>query len=537
MYMTLEKVSKAFRSVLPRTLAGGRGFLRWSLLGLLVVVAAAGGWWLMVNKGNGAEEYVVQRGPLTDTVRFTGKLNTRSRATLSFERGGVVSFVAPVGQKVRSGAVIARLQAQDAQARVANAQAALEAEEANLQKLLRGARPEEKERARIRLADAQEALRQKHAALISTARKVQSDMRSAITQNLDIIMDDPARSQRELKFKTTRSAAADRLLSGREVVMGTVEAMGQSIAALETAPSSVEVLRGHYEALKRAVGEVRSLFLLASDALDGAIETREVSRPTLESFRTSVAGGLVALSAAEVALDGAFDAVVAAQQARNLAQADFAVLEAGSDPQDIALAQARIASQRALLEEVQAELGRYRIIAPFAGEIGSVYVGVGDRVQPYEPIVELLSSGSLLVEGRVSELDVPFLSVGQDVEITFDALGEKEKFVGKVTQIDRAEQEVDATPTYEVKIAIDASDPRLAPGMTTNVMSSIIRAQDALLLPRRFVWYSKGESYVYVQTEGGREKEARRVTLGRESRSGVIEVLAGLEEGEVVVSP
>ncbi len=508
----------------------------WPLVALAVLFVAVGGWFAW-QKGSFAERevYVVRRGDLVDEVRFTGESNTPQRATLSFERGGVVRFVVPAGTHVKAGAIVARLAAQEAAARVANAEAVLQAEEANLEKLLRGARPEVLSRARTLLADAEAALQQRQVSLRSTARKVKESVRNTISTFLDPLFHEPDRTQRKLKFKTTRSVAADKLRTARGSVGDLLQGMEDAIHALEQARIPA-AFADPYQRLKASLTSARRLFTLADEALSGAIITLDAPQEVLEQFRSLVTEGLVRLTATEVELDGAYDAFLAAQQARDTAREELTVLEAGSDPKDIAAARARVASQRALLAQARAELARYYIVAPFSGVIGAVYKEAGDRVQPFEPVLELLSDGGLIVEGQVSELDVPFLERGQEVRITFDALGEGDVFLGKVVQLEQAERRIDGTPTYKVEIALLDEDSRIVPGMTANVESRITRAEGVLLLPKRFLWFQHGKPYVWVRGEGGR-LQMRPVRLGRETRSGIFEVLDGVAEGDRVIAP
>lgn len=102
-------------------------------IGLLVVALAATGLWLWIRRGSAEAPGLGASG----TVEAT-------EADLGFQTGGRIGEVlVREGDRVDSGAVLARLDVRDLEARRAQAEAQLAAQKARLSEMLRGARPEE----------------------------------------------------------------------------------------------------------------------------------------------------------------------------------------------------------------------------------------------------------------------------------------------------------------------------------------------------------------------------------------------------------
>jgi HlyD family secretion protein len=122
----------------------------WVAVAAVVLIAVLGlaGCQRIAPRGAGAgeptETAVVRRGTLLVTVDATGSLAPRSEASLSFSSSGRVAQVfVEEGQVVEAGQPLARLEMDDLELQVTQAEAALAAAEAQLAQLLAPPRPEE----------------------------------------------------------------------------------------------------------------------------------------------------------------------------------------------------------------------------------------------------------------------------------------------------------------------------------------------------------------------------------------------------------
>jgi len=136
----------------------------------------------------------------------------------------------------------------------------------------------------------------------------------------------------------------------------------------------------------------------------------------------------------------------------------------------------------------------------------------------------------------VPETDVVKVKVGDEAEITLDALGSDIKFKGKVLTVDPASTEIQDVVYYKVKVAIeDSGNETIKPGMTADVLVDTDRRDNVIFIPSRALLTRSGtdEKYVRVLKDGAVEE--RTVKLGLKADDGKTEVISGLNEGEEIV--
>ena len=174
------------------------------------------------------------------------------------------------------------------------------------------------------------------------------------------------------------------------------------------------------------------------------------------------------------------DGEVALAQARMAdAERAWGDLKDGPDPDNVALAEARLANAEAQLAAAKAALANVELTAPFAGTIAGVMTKVGEMAAPGQPAVVLADFSSWIVEtNNLTEIELPQVEVGQPVAISFDALSDVE-LRGTVTAIRPLFEIRQGDVTYVVKIALDEDDPRLQWGMTAVVtFGEAVKAAD-----------------------------------------------------------
>jgi multidrug efflux pump subunit AcrA (membrane-fusion protein) len=100
----------------------------------------------------------VQRGNLTATISAAGTVTARSQVALTFQASAQVKEInVKVGDKVKAGQVLARLDSTDLEMAVSKAQIAVDSSKLQLQKTKEGPKPEDIASAKASLASAQAA--------------------------------------------------------------------------------------------------------------------------------------------------------------------------------------------------------------------------------------------------------------------------------------------------------------------------------------------------------------------------------------------
>jgi len=356
-------------------------------------------------------------------VSASGKALPARWANLSFVSGGHVAEVkVQAGDKVEAGQVLAQLDDADAKIALAQAAAALKMAQAQLAQLKAGARVEE-------IAQQKQAVQAAQAALSgATARlsQLQKGARAA-----ELAEAESALRQAEAEWKIVFDSY-DAVTTGHAMIKA-YNVRGGGLGALE------ESLRYQYQAATQAVTAARARL----DQLKaGATDTE------LRAARAEV-------SAAQAQLDSA--------------QARLDQMMAGPTAEELAVSEANVAQMRAAAELAQAALDKTQLTAPFAGTVGAVYARAGEMLAPGQTALALGDLTILRVETTdLSEVDVARVSVGQPVNVTFDALKGK-TLPGRVTRIAPMSSAGQAGVNYTVIVELDQLDPALRWGMTAFV--------------------------------------------------------------------
>jgi HlyD family secretion protein len=186
--------------------------------------------------------------------------------------------------------------------------------------------------------------------------------------------------------------------------------------------------------------------------------------------------------------------VILAEASLRDSQREYARLQNGADPNDIAAAEARIAALEATLDMVKLE-------APINGSVTEVTVKPGDQVAPGTPAFRIDDLSKLLVDVLVTEVDINRVRPGQPAMMTFDAIPEKE-FSGKVTEVGRVGASDQGVVNFLVTIELNNPDGTVRPGMTAavNIITDLL--ENVLLVPNRAVRLREGQRVVFVLRDG-----------------------------------
>jgi len=183
---------------------------------------------------------------------------------------------------------------------------------------------------------------------------------------------------------------------------------------------------------------------------------------------------------------------------------------------------ARVAAARARLNDTV-------IRAPFSGRVGLRRVSVGSLIAPGAVITTLDDTSTIKLDFTVPETVVAAMRPGLELEATSVAYP-GQTFRGKVASVD---SRVDPnTRSVTVRGLVPNADGQLKPGMFLNV--HLARgAADLLVVPEESLLPEQGDVFVYVIQDG---KAAKRKVQTGQRRVGSVQVTAGLEPGEMVVT-
>jgi membrane fusion protein (multidrug efflux system) len=276
----------------------------------------------------------------------------------------------------------------------------------------------------------------------------------------------------------------------------------------------------------RATGRIEAL---------QAIELRpdEQGRVTAILFRE---GQSVAAGTPLVKID---DAMLKAQAERAKADRDLSTQQLervrrlraqnAASPADLERAEAAARSTEAGLALLDLQIARTTVKAPFAGAIGQRFVSVGDYVTTGTRLLTLQTVNPQRAVIEVPERYAVKLRPGQTVDFSV-ASQEGRTFRARVDFIDPVVQNENRT------IVVKASAPNpgglLKPGMFIEARLATATRSNAIVVPEDAIQPMRSANVVWAVVDG---KASRRVvTLGVRS-AGLVEIVNGVQAGEIVV--
>jgi HlyD family secretion protein len=207
------------------------------------------------------------------------------------------------------------------------------------------------------------------------------------------------------------------------------------------------------------------------------------------------------------------------------------VVELQLDAAKAALDMAELEMARARLE-----LAKVAIVATFDGLVAEVTISEGQELSTMtyaNPAVHLIDPYEIEMNGTIDEIDISGVKLGQEADVTLDALPDKE-VMGKLTFVSQAGTVQAGVVSYKTTITLENPDDELRDGMSATAEIIIDRHDNVLLIPNRAIQGSLDNPWVEVVA--GEKTEQRQVTLGLSDGVNT-EVLSGLDEGEVVAFP
>ena len=172
--------------------------------------------------------------------------------------------------------------------------------------------------------------------------------------------------------------------------------------------------------------------------------------------------------------------------------------------------------------------------APTAGTVVTRGAVVGQPIAADDVIAEIVNLDELWFLGRVFEKDLGRLQLNANAEVELNAYP-KERFPGSVEYIGQKVDPVARTVTARVRLRNRDGLLRVGLFGAAHVSTNENRGKEAtLVVPRDALTEVGGKSVVFVQLAGG-EYELHELTLG-DAAAGKVQVIAGLQEGEQVVS-
>ncbi len=237
----------------------------------------------------------------------------------------------------------------------------------------------------------------------------------------------------------------------------------------------------------------------------------------------------------------------------------------------------RMGQQRAALTRARDSLDKTTITSPLTGVITYLPVNVGEiavvglQNQPGTTLMTIADMSVITAEVRVDETDIISLKLGQRTEVRVDALGER-TLSGYVSEIGNSAltasgsggistttTNTDEAKDFKVVITLDEPPPELRPGLSCTATIETAKETNAMTVPIQALTIREideadlpafVENPVRIDVRPGEKPRIEQegvfvvrdgVAMFRPVKTGIIgttdiEILAGLEEGEQIIT-
>ena len=200
------------------------------------------------------------------------------------------------------------------------------------------------------------------------------------------------------------------------------------------------------------------------------------------------------------------------------------------------ISEAEMKKAIAQVEQIKSRIEQKTIRAPFTGSLGIRQVQEGQYLKAGEQVVSLQADELVYVNFYLSQSAYAYLKEGLAVSVSADVLGDS-VITGKISAV---ANEVDVSSRMiEVQATLPNPERRLASGMYVNVLLSLTKKREALVIPQTAIVYTSYGNSVYLSKldEDGSTYRAKQAAVALGKRKGdYVEVLSGVTEGSSVVT-
>gem|GEM_PF-732800 len=435
-------------------------------------------------------------------------------AVLPRLEGEIERIEVEVGDQVEQGQLLAELDDERYRAELDQAEAGLEAAQAEFTRLEEGATDEELQQISSQVEEARisvEGARDE----VGYAEEIYQE-RTPDDMELEQVKNEleQARVQLEMAEKEERQA---------ELAFEEADDNYQRMASLfeEGAISEQQ-----YNEIKTGRNQAETQLETAKDrveqaeiALQGAQNFKEMTEE-LYDFRVEeermVSQARTQYEAASAALQGA--------------EAMLAEAERGPTEEELKAVEAQVKQARAGVDMARIAYDNIEVAAPADGVIAAVEMDAGEMASPGNPLFYLVNLDEIKATANVNEPYVGQLETGAEALVTVNALP-GEEFVGRISSVAPMAGEQGGFP---VEVTLPNPEHIIRVGMRGSIEFVIQEEEDALLVPADAVFNPEGEAEtaVYLIEDGRARRQTVSTGLRYDNR---VEITSGLNEGDQVV--
>ncbi|NNG10148.1 MAG: efflux RND transporter periplasmic adaptor subunit [Arenibacter sp.] len=189
------------------------------------------------------------------------------------------------------------------------------------------------------------------------------------------------------------------------------------------------------------------------------------------------------------------------------------------------------------VKQMQSQLGKSSIRAPFSGIIDDVIKDQGTVVSPGpgSEVFRIVNLSDMYIDVEVPETYLGSIKNGKEAKVYFPVLGDSVK-----TTIRQTGNFINpGNRSFTVEIPVPNKNGNIKPNLSARVQLNDYTSENAILVPQSIVSENaEGEQYVYKAEElnDNNEAVAKKIIIATgKTQNGFVEVVSGIEDGNHII--
>lgn len=506
---------------------------------------------------------------LTQEVSVTGRVQPEQSVDLSFETAGKVSRVlVEVGDVVEKGQTLVTIDSAELNAQLIQAKSQLEANQAKLEELEKGTRPEEISIAETKVENAERELASTELDLVNVKAKAETDLSNlydgissmlydayttaddATTKQTDEMFNNDSTNNPQLTFSTSEGqtktdAEWQRVLAGSALadLKTELDNLSTEESELDEALLNFEtyliIIRDFLTRLNDALNTATSITQTTINTYKGYVNT---ARSNVISEMVTIGSRKQNIAAQEITnqqnIATAEGKVTTAKNILESAEKELILKQAGSTQEQINKQKAEVKQSEANIENIKSKIAKTILYSPISGIVTQQLAKTGEIISANTLLVSVISQEEYKIEANIPEVDIVKIQENNIAKIMLDAYNNDVEFTARVELIDPAETIIEGVATYKITLYFTEFDEKIKPGMTADVNILTGKKENVIAVPSRAVITQNGKKFVriYRPENGLSAIEEVFVETGLRGSDGNIEITKGIESGDKVIT-
>lgn len=469
-------------------------------------------------------------GELTNDTTYIGTVEPQQQVYVTPKVSGTVTAAYfEVGDTVKEGDVLFKIDDEAAQLQMKSAEASYSQAEAGVTVATSGSRDlqnyqteEQIRQLKEKLSDADDSIDDMEDDLdkLRDQKKTATSQVSSTQTTVDQLTESLGVQNEAMQAAQAKVDAAQKALDDAKAA-GETEAAGEGENGAETPPApdtsvqqkELELAQANLDAAKSKVEATTSQLAIAKQGLS----TAQAALNSIESGKTQLKSGIEQLK----------DGKDTIQDNLNTAEQTYSITQNEVYPETDATYAAQLQAASVGVDSAKMQLDFYTVKAPISGVVEAANVKKEDMAAAGNPAYIISNKDSMTVTFNVTEKAKNTMNVGDHVTVERNG----ETFDGTITEIGTMAGQ--QTKLFQVKATIPGAGDKLPNGVSVKVSATTEKEDGSTLVPFDALYFSGGDAYVYCVVDNKLVRTSVTVGLMDDDHA-IIE--DGLDADSLVVS-